>query len=512
DHLVSHQDGAGDIVSVATDGESYGHHFGAGERGLAHAMMYEAPARGIQVTNYAEYLEQRASTHEVLISEGPDGLGSAWSCAHGVGRWFRDCGCHTGGRDGWNQAWRGPLRQALDLLRDELEVIFDESGRDYFEDPWAARDDYIDVILDGPPARSPFFARHARRPLSDNDRTAALELLEAQHHAMLMYTSCGWFFSDVSGIETQQILKYAGRALDYAHAFRQTDLRDRFLAQLAEARSNWPDEGTGADVFRRYVDGSRLSADRVVANVAMLSLVEDLGDCGQIAGFTYQRHAFAQRPHGRLRLGVDLVELVDVDTERQYRYAAGALHIGGVDFYCVVKEGVTEAYLKEATTDLLERLPRQSVPAMLRALVERLGPEEYGLEHLLPEAREQISKLILGDLVRRFSEQYAHLYEDHQRTLDILQSAGFEVPRELKAAAEFTLGRRFEDEIRRQRESHDPAVYKHAIEMAQAVADFGYKIDHSVSRRTFEHMISHAVQVALGRPSDDTFETAIALI
>ncbi|MEM7675167.1 MAG: DUF3536 domain-containing protein, partial [Myxococcota bacterium] len=193
DHLTSHQDGAGDIVSVATDGESYGHHFGAGERGLAHAMMYEAPARGIQITNYAESLEQRPSTHEVLITEGPDGLGSAWSCAHGVGRWFRDCGCHTGGRDGWNQAWRGPLRQALDLLRDELEAIFDESGRDYFDDPWAARDDYIEVLLDGLSARDPFFARHATRHLSDADRTTALELLEAQHHAMLMYTSCGWF-------------------------------------------------------------------------------------------------------------------------------------------------------------------------------------------------------------------------------------------------------------------------------------------------------------------------------
>ena len=514
DHLTGHQDGGGSMVSVATDGESYGHHFTFGDRCVAHALTHEAPRRGVQVTNYAEYLEQCPPTHEVLITEGPDGLGSAWSCAHGVGRWFRDCGCHTGGHDGWNQAWRSPLRNALDLLRDELEVMFDDAGRGFFEDPWAARDEYIDVLLEGAPGRDAFFARHAKRALSSDDRVAALEMLETQHYAMLMYTSCGWFFSDISGIETQQILKYAGRALDYVEQFDATNtgLRSRFLEQLAEARSNWPHEGNGADVFRKYVDTSRLSPERIVANVAMSSLVENLGNTGEIGGYTYEREAFAQRPHGRFRLGVGLVDLMDTGTERRYRYAAGALHMGGVDFYCVVKDGVSDDDFRAASEPLFASFQALSVPAMLRRLAEAFGPDEYGLEHLLPEAREQISTMILGDLVRRFSEQYANLYEDNHRTLDILQSAGFEVPKELRAAAEFTLGRRFEEEIRLQRESSDPEAYRRAVEMAETVADFGYKIDRSASSRTFEHMISHAVQVALGRPSDETFETALALI
>ena len=501
------------MISVATDGESYGHHFSFGDRCIAHALSREAPRRGLQVTNYAEYLEHAPPTHEVLISEGPDGLGSAWSCAHGVGRWFRDCGCHTGGLDGWNQGWRSPLRHALDLLRDEFEVLFDEAGRDYFEDPWTARDDYVNVLLDGPQATDQFFARHATRTLRSEDRVAALELLETQHHAMLMYTSCGWFFSDISGIETQQILKYAGRALDYSESFRRSDeLRSRFLDHLAEAPSNRPHEGTGADVFRRYVDSSRMSPKRLVANVAMSSLVDNLEETGEIAGYSFERRSFSQRPHGRLKLGIGRVDLMDTCTERTYSFAAGALYLGGVDFYCVVRDEPPDEALSKTVAELLAAFPVLSVPAMLRQIADALGPDEYGLEHLLPEAHEQISNMILGDLVRRFSDHYSNLYEDNRRTLDILQSAGFEVPKELLAAAEFTLGRRFEEEIRRQRESPDPAAYKRAIEMAEAVAEFGYTIDHSASSRTFEHMISHAVQVALGRPSDETFGTALALI
>ncbi len=512
DHLTNHQDGAGGMVSVATDGESYGHHFSHGERCIAHALTHEAPRRGVQVTNYAEYLEHTPPHHEVRISEGPEGLGSAWSCAHGVGRWFRDCGCHTGGHDGWNQAWRGPLRQALDLLRDDLAGLFEEKGQEYFEDPWAARDDYVQVLLEGSPARGRFFERHSRRELGSDERIAALELLECQHHAMLMYTSCGWFFNDLSGIETQQILKYAGRALEYAEQFRTSDVRTRFLDQLAEAHSNWAHEGNGADVFRRHVDPSSLSPKKIVANVTMSSLVEDLGDTGQIGGYVFERQSFTQRPHGRLRLGVGIVDLKDNFTERTYRYASGALYLGGVDFYCVVNDAPDDEELKDATARMVSSFPTVSVPAMLRQLAAVLGPDEYGVEHLLPEAREQISSLILDDLVRRFSEQYANLYEDNQRALDILQSTGFEVPKELRAAAEFTLGRRFEEEIRQQQESLDPAAYKRAVEMAEAVADFGYKIDRSASSRTFEHMISHAVQVALGRPGDETFATAISLV
>ena len=208
--------GAGDgaMVNVATDGESYGHHFKFGDRCLAYALEVEAPKRGINVTNYGEFLERNPPRDEVEIKAGPDGQGTAWSCVHGVGRWYKNCGCHTGGEPGWNQEWRAPLRAAFDLLRDECASRFEEIGAELFRDPWKARDDFIEVVLNRAAAHDSFLARHARHKIDGEARLRALTLLDMQRNAMLMYTSCGWFFNELSGIETVQTMKYAGHAMD----------------------------------------------------------------------------------------------------------------------------------------------------------------------------------------------------------------------------------------------------------------------------------------------------------
>ena len=119
---------AGDLVNVATDGETYGHHFKFGDLCLTHALKVEAKAAGFWITNYAQYLDHHPPETEVEIDNGPDGEGSSWSCVHGVGRWSRDCGCHTGGEPGWNQAWRKPLREALNFLRDDAAEKFESVG------------------------------------------------------------------------------------------------------------------------------------------------------------------------------------------------------------------------------------------------------------------------------------------------------------------------------------------------------------------------------------------------
>ncbi|MBN1960680.1 MAG: DUF3536 domain-containing protein [Deltaproteobacteria bacterium] len=148
--LAQAHGGDGRVVHIATDGESYGHHTHFGERGIAYALLDEAPKQGFNITNYGSYLERNPPTIEVEIKTGPNGEGTAWSCAHGVGRWCRDCGCQTGGREDWNQAWRAPLRQALDYLRDEITNIFEQLGYEYFIDPWVARDKYIEIMLERP--------------------------------------------------------------------------------------------------------------------------------------------------------------------------------------------------------------------------------------------------------------------------------------------------------------------------------------------------------------------------
>jgi alpha-amylase/alpha-mannosidase (GH57 family) len=241
------------IINVATDGESYGHHHRYGERCLAYALEVEAVRRGFRVTNYGEYLDQHPPEMEVELKPGVNGEGTAWSCAHGLGRWTRDCSCHAGAPTGWNQTWRTPLREALDYLRDEAAAHFESDGGRILRDPWEARDAYIELLVD--PRRSPseFLRRHRARSLRQSEQERAVELLELQRSSMVMYTSCGWFFNDIAGLEAVQVLKYAGRVLDLMDDLGFPSAYDGFMERLAEAKSNQPTYGTGADVFRHHV-------------------------------------------------------------------------------------------------------------------------------------------------------------------------------------------------------------------------------------------------------------------
>jgi alpha-amylase/alpha-mannosidase (GH57 family) len=247
-----------EMLNIATDGETYGHHFKFGDICLAHALEIEAPARGFRATNYGEFLEHHPPVSEVEINNGPDGEGTSWSCAHGVSRWIRDCGCHTGGEPGWTQLWRTPLRQALDLLRDENAMHFEATRGNLFIDPWQARDESIALILDQNHSREEFLRKHAGRWLSRDEQGRALTFLELQRMLLLMYTSCGWFFNDASGIETIQILKYAARATDLMTYLDLPAVRDRFVKILAQAKSNRPEMGTAADIFQGLVGPARL--------------------------------------------------------------------------------------------------------------------------------------------------------------------------------------------------------------------------------------------------------------
>ena len=256
EHFVSAAQ-LGHLVNEATDGETYGHHFKIGDLCLAHALEFEAPQAGFRITNYGEYLDRHPPEAEVEINNGLEGEGSSWSCVHGVGRWARDCGCHTGGEAGWNQAWRAPLRAALNFLRDDTAVKFESAAGELLHDPWAARNDYIAVVLDERRGREPFLKRHARGPLSAVEESRVWNLMEMQRSALLMFTSCGWFFSDLAGIETVQVMRYAARAIDLQEQLGLDPPRKRFLELMSEAKSNRPEKGNGADIFATAALGSR---------------------------------------------------------------------------------------------------------------------------------------------------------------------------------------------------------------------------------------------------------------
>jgi alpha-amylase/alpha-mannosidase (GH57 family) len=236
------------LVHIATDGETYRHHHKFGEMALAAALRNIEERKLATLTNYGAYLAANPPTHEVEIAEN-----TSWSCVHGVERWRSDCGCNSG-RAGWNQRWRAPLRSGLDTLRDRLAELHDQEGRRYFQDPWAARNDYIQVLLDpAPDSTARFLEMHRVRPLSAEETAAALSLMEIQRNSMLMYTSCGWFFDEVSGLETVQVIQYAARAVQLARDVLQTDLEREFLGWLRRAKSNLPEYQDGEQIYNLWI-------------------------------------------------------------------------------------------------------------------------------------------------------------------------------------------------------------------------------------------------------------------
>ena len=506
--------GAGDgaMVNVATDGESYGHHFKFGDRCLAYALEVEAAKRGINVTNYGEFLAHNPPRDAVEIKAGPDGKGTAWSCVHGVGRWQRNCGCHTGGEAGWNQEWRAPLRAAFDLLRDECAIRFEEIGAKLLRDPWKARDEFIDVVLNRAAAHDNFLARHGRHKLDGEARLRALTLLEMQRNAMLMYTSCGWFFNELSGIETVQTIKYAAHAMDLLETLGVRAPRDRFLAVLAEAKSNLAGMGNGADVFRRSVSGSQVTPKRIAAHLAISRLAEHADRETWIGDYYCREEQVRHEKSGRIALSTSRVMLRNTIIGKRDEFACAALHLGGVDFYCVLEEFAEPDQLHAAIEQLWAKFPTAPLPAIIGVLQKQFGRDEFGLEDILPDGRLAISEMIFSDMLEAFTDEFARLNEEYDRVVEMLQASGFEPPPQFRQLAEFTLGRRFEREIARQQRSHDPLAYQGAIEIAKLAAKRGYQIETTRANETFAAMINDVVRRAVERPSRIPANAALELV
>jgi len=241
------------LIASAVDGETFGHHKHFTERTIAYLLSELAPNEGYKVTNFGEYLETHSPIHEVKIKRGRNGEGTSWSCAHGIGRWQEDCGC-GGGEPGWNQQWRKPLRETLDWLRDELAKITEEEGGKYLKDVWKARNDYRKYVLN--PARSEaekFLFFNAKQFLTEAESETCLKIMDMQHNAMLMFTSCGWFFSDISGMETMIILRFASRAMELAKEISGIDLEPEFLEKIKAAKSNLPQHRDGKHIYETKI-------------------------------------------------------------------------------------------------------------------------------------------------------------------------------------------------------------------------------------------------------------------
>jgi hypothetical protein len=469
-------DASDPLILIATDGESFGHHERFGDMCLARLFTREAPQRGFTPTNLAAYLERHRPVWEVELF--PE---SAWSCSHGVGRWREDCGCSTGGGPGWNQRWRRPLRDGLDRVRDALGTVFVEEGGGLLRDVWAARDDYIELLLDpGDPARDAFFGRHQARRLTAAERARALRLLEMQHHAMLMYTSCAWFFTDISGIETVQNLRYAARALELAEPFAQLDLEAVLLDHLARARSNVPELRDGQHIWDRWVRPSRVPPEEAVARLLLEGI---LGR--SLASRVFFR--WAVRPETEVsRDGLLLAEVTarsQVTTET-LRLAAACRRDGPFDFLAAVAPwpGGPEGwprFVEEAAVAL--------APAGqgLEAWVGRYGARLLRLGDLLPDEQHAVLGEMLAPTMAALGQGRDDLCAAALPVAQAIVGVGMPLPAWLRTALEAGWTRRLVDRVQAGAGVADAARYAEALDLVAQARRLGLRLDFEPASAEF---------------------------
>jgi len=423
------------LVHIATDGESYGHHYRDGDMALAYALNTIESNNLARLTNYSEYLERHPPNHEVQIFEN-----SSWSCIHGIDRWRSDCGCNSGGHPEWNQAWRAPLRRALDWLRDTLAPAFARKGRLFLKDPWMARNDYIEILLGrSEESLRRFLERHAVRETSEEEHTVVLKLLELQRHAMLMYTSCGWFFDELSGLETVQVIRYACRTLQLAEETLGSTSAPRFLELLENAKSNIPEHRDGRLIYEKFVKPVALDLQRIGAHYAVSTLFEEYGKAARIFCYRADREDYQVAEAGRAKLAVGRAKLTSEIVLESARVDFSVLHLGDHN----LEAGVCESRGEEIYRALVERsissFKKGDFRETLRVIEEYFGKSTYSIQSLFGDEQRKILDIVQEASLKNVEAVSRQIYENNAPLLRFFKDLGSSPPKVLASIAEFFL-------------------------------------------------------------------------
>ena len=420
------------LVNIATDGETYGHHHRYGDMALAYALQYIEERDLANLTTYAKYLAAHPPEQEVEIAEN-----TSWSCAHGVERWRMDCGCSTGAGTGWNQRWRAPLRQALDWLRERVSAIFEQEGPKVLRDPWAARDEYIDVILDrSTAARETFMRKHA---VDGAAAQRVLELMEMQRNAMLMYTSCGWFFNDVSGIESVQVLHYAARVIQLAEKLNAQMLEPEFVNLLRTAESNLPAQGSAKDIYERDIMQMRLDLSRVAAHYAVASLFDNFEDDARIYCYEVTRRDFDIQKAGRARLAIGSITVRSLITLEEAPFDFAVLHLGETELTGGVCAARSEVEYETVKRELSEGVQPGGIPGLIRLLDALFAESTLSIRSLFRDEQRRIFNLLCNATLEEAESAFRQLHERYDPLMRFHTRLGIPIPKVLQMAAEFDL-------------------------------------------------------------------------
>ena len=423
------------LVNIATDGESYGHHTKFSDMALSYVLGVKAKDLGFEITNYGQYLEMYPPEYEVDIKPV-----SSWSCSHGVERWKDDCGCNTGAQPGWNQKWRKPLRDALDYLRDELIKLCSAEGAKYYKDFWDARNKYIDVILDrSEESVNKFLKENCISGFKAKDRTKALKLMEIQRFCMLMYTSCGWFFAEISGIETVQIMKYAARAIQLAGAFSNANFEEKFLNILSKAKSNIEEYGNGKNIYERFVKPSVVCIEQIVCHWAISSLYSDLADLDEIYCYKIKKVNYKVVKNGHAELALGRIEVTSKITLEKWDMGFALLKTPDSEFYCAAKECKPDEDLSEGRKLIINTFMSNVMLETLKAFEEQYSAKFYRLKDVLIDKRKTILDNVLKSRLTRVANTYEELFEELKVPVAHLANLGMDIPDAFRVSAKFCL-------------------------------------------------------------------------
>ena len=474
------------LINIATDGESYGHHTKFGDMALSYVLKIKAEDEGFKLTNYAEFLDKFKSEYEVDIKQA-----SSWSCFHGVGRWCEDCGCSTGGHPGWNQKWRKPLREALDYLRDKLAKIFEDEGKKYFsKDVWEVRNNYIDVILDRSYSKIKSFQKiYFKSDLSEEDKVKGMELLEIQRQSLLMYTSCGWFFSEISGIETVQIMKYAARALQLAARFCNENLEAKFLDILASAKSNISEFGTGKDIFEKFVKPSVVTLKQIACLWAVSSLYQDFEDEEDVYCYQVKRNDYKCVTKGNANFVIGNIEIRSKVTLQKSNLVFALMQYTGGDFHCAIKEFSDNNEYQDLKVNLIKTFMLSPMTEIIRALDEKFGKEYFTLKDIFIEERKKILQILLKDKLTKFANTYKEMYEQGKGPIYHMQNLGLEIPNEFKISAGYALSQRFNDLLANSDVFVEDTIIQQISDINYEAKKMNIEIDKSKTNRIFSKKI-----------------------
>ncbi len=495
------------LMHIATDGETYGHHHKYGDMALAYALHHIEEQQLARVTNYGEFLEKHPPQWEAQVREN-----TAWSCAHGVERWRSDCGCNSGGHGEWHQHWRGPLRESLDWLRDHVASMFEAEAGNLLRDPWDARDEYIRVVLDRrDELPEKFLTQHAKQELDQEQRIRALKLLEMQRHAMLMYTSCGWFFDELSGIETVQVIMYAARVVQLAQEVFGDHVEEEFLKRLQNVKSNLPEQDNGAAIYRAWVKPAELDLEKVAAHYAIASLFENGEPKHNVYCYRVQPAEETRAQIGRNRLVLGRVNVCSDITRDCGDHEFAVVHLGDQNVTAGVRAPSAGDEFAIVAEKLRAAFDRADMGEALRIMAGSFGGAHYSIQSLFRDEQRRIVNAILDQTLGEAEGSLRQLYEHHAALLRFLTSLKIPLPKVLRTTAEFVINANLRREFERERLDLD--AIRGLLEAARAVP---VKLDHAGLGFVIEQRLVAMAEGLVENPGDaavlEEFERVMALV